>query len=131
MLPARRYAQAYAHASIETASKERIMVLLFETALRRIRDGAAALESGRLHEAAAPLTRATDIVIELNATLDRSRAPELGENLGLIYRFVCSRLTEAKLRRDARLARDAERVFAPIADAFATAVASLAGAEAR
>jgi flagellar secretion chaperone FliS len=127
MLHARRYAQA----SIETASKERIMVLLFETALRRIRDGAVALESGRPHEAAAPLTRATDIVVELHATFDRARAPELGEKLGLIYRFVCSRLTEAKLQGDARLAREAERVFMPIVDGFATAVASLASGAAR
>jgi flagellar secretion chaperone FliS len=121
------HARRYAQAAVETASKERIMLLLFETALRRIREGAAALEAGRHLDAATPLTRATDIVLELNGTLDRSRAPELGENLGLVYRFVCSRLTEGKLKRDPKLVREAERVFVPIVEGFTGAVASLAG----
>jgi len=64
---ARRYAQAQR----ETASPERLMVLLFQAALRHIRSGAAALESGQQAEAGRALGRASDIVVELHATLDR------------------------------------------------------------
>jgi flagellar protein FliS len=129
MNPTRRYAQA----QNETASPERLMVLLFEAALRHMRSGAAALEAGRHAEANHALARATDIVVELDATFDRPRYPELGDSLGVVYGFVCQRLLSANTRHDAALAREAERVFAPVADAFATAVRQLqaAGAEAR
>jgi flagellar protein FliS len=124
---ARRYAQAQR----ETASPERLMVLLFEAALRNIRTGAAALESGRPAEAHPALTKASDIVVELHATLDRARAPELCDRLAEVYRFVCLRLSAAALSRDARAAREAERAFAPIAEAFAQAVQAPGGAAAR
>jgi flagellar protein FliS len=125
---ARRYAQA----SRETASPERLMVLLFQAALRNIRSGASALEAGRARDAGPSLLKASDIVIELHATLDRTKAPELCDQLAEIYRFVCTRLDKAALSRDARAAREAERVFAPVAEAFEQAVASLgARAEAR
>jgi flagellar protein FliS len=121
---ARRYAQA----ERETASPERLLVLLFQAALRNMRNGVAALEDGRPGEAGRALGKASDIVIELHATLDRSRSPELCDQLAEVYRFVCQRLGAATLSRDPRAARDAERAFAPIADAFEKAVASLAGA---
>lgn len=124
---ARRYAQSQR----ETASPERLMVLLFEAALRNIRAGATALESGRAAESTQPLMKASDIVVELHATLDRSKAPELCDRLGEVYRFVCLRLSAAALSRDAKAAREAERVFSPIAEAFAQAVQSLGGKAAR
>lgn len=117
----------YAAAARETASPERLMVLLFQAALRHMRAGAAALEAGRGHEGAASLSKAAEIVIALHGSLDPSKAPQLCEQLGGSYRFVCMRLNAAALSRDARGAREAERVLAPIADAFEKAVESLGG----
>jgi len=118
----RRYAQA----ERETASPERLMVLLFQAALRNMRNGATALETGKLGEAGRVLGRASDIVMELHRTLDRPKAPELCDRLGEVYRFVTRHLGAAVLSRDPRTAREAERVLRPIAEAFETAVASLA-----
>jgi flagellar protein FliS len=118
---ARRYQQA----ERETASPERLMVLLFQAAVRHMRSGIAALEAGQPSDAARSLTRASEIVAELHATLDHTKAPELCEQLSELYRFICMRLNTAVLSRDANAAREAERVFHPIADAFEKAVASL------
>ncbi|BDG08017.1 flagellar export chaperone FliS [Anaeromyxobacter paludicola] len=119
------HASRYLQAQRETASAERLMVLLFQRALREIRAGAAAIEARQRAEANRALTRAGEIVSELHATLDTRRAPELCQQLGEIYRFVTGRITLANLRQDARLAREAERAFAPIVDGFENAVASL------
>ncbi len=116
------HATAYAKTQAETASKERLMVMLFEAALRHIRTGATAIEQGRATESVVPLTKANDIVAELRATLDVKRAPDVCGPLAELYLFVCGRLLQASVGRDAKAARDAERVFAPIVDAFATAV---------
>ena len=121
MRPAQRYGQTQK----ETASRERLMVLLFEAALRHMRTGAAALEAGRAAEATFPLTRASDIVVELHATLDTARAPELCRTLADVYQFVTGRLLQATLKHEARLAREAERAFAPLVEAFQGAVAQV------
>jgi len=123
----RRYAQA----SNETASPERLMVLLFQAALRHIRAGATALEASRFREANAALARAAEIVAHLDASFDAARAPQLARTIGSVYRFVCQRLLSANLKRDAALAREAERAFAPLADAFAAAVQQTAAGSAR
>ena len=123
MLAIRRYANT----QNETASKERLMVLLFEAALRHMRRAASALESGRASEAAPGLARAGDIVAELLATLDHSKAPQLCRQLSDLYIFVADRLIAAGGSRNPVAVREAERVFAPIAEAFASAVASLGG----
>ncbi len=122
MIPA---ANRYAQSQVATASPERLMVLLFQAALKNIRKGAAQLSSGHSAEGARALIKASDIVVELHATLDRPRAPELCDQLADVYRFVCNRLNAAALSRDVRAAHEAERVFAPIAEAFEVAVASL------
>ena len=102
------------------------MVLLFQAALRNMRSGITSLEIGRPQEAYRSFGKASDIVVELHATLDRPKAPELCDQLAAIYRFVTQRLGSAALSRDPRAAREAERVFRPVADAFDQAVASLA-----
>src|SRR3990172_4464797 len=118
----RRYAQS----QNETASPERLMVLLFEAALRHMRGGAASLEKGRRVDADAALTRASDIVAHLDATFDNVRFPELGKNLGVVYRFVCQRLLSGKLKNDPAPVREAGGAFFPVADAFSIAVQQLA-----
>jgi len=116
------YAKRYTQSQVETATPERLLVLLFEAALKNVRAGAAALEQGRGPDASACLARAGDIVVELHATLARDRAPRLVDDLAEVYRFVCRRLLDASLQRDARAAREAERALAPLCEAFAGAV---------
>lgn len=118
-------ANRYAQSQRETASPERLMVLLFQAALKNIRKGAAHLTSGHDAEGARALLKASEIVVELHATLDRSKAPQLCDQLADVYRFVCNRLNAAALSRDGKAAHEAERVFAPVAEAFEAAVASL------
>ena len=121
MLAIRKYAQT----QNETASKERLMVLLFEAALRHMRRAVVSLEGGRAAEASPALNRAGDIVAELLGTLDHSRAPELCRQLSDVYIFVADRLIAAGGTKNPVAVREAERVFAPIADAFSKAVAQL------
>jgi flagellar protein FliS len=114
--------RAYGRTQGETASRERLMVLLFETALRCVRVAATHLDAGRVREAAPQLARATDIVTELFGTLDHARAPELCAQLSQIYLFANARLLVATVDHSAAAARDAEKALAPIADGFAQAV---------
>lgn len=115
----------YGAVQTETASKERLMVMLFEAALRHIQAGVQHLEAKQPLLAVGPLTKASDIVAELRGTLDAARAPELAASLSSVYLFVLDRLMRAATVKDAVAAREAERAFAPLVDAFRTAVAGL------
>ena len=119
------HVRRYVQAQNETASPERLMVLLFEAASRHIRATIVALEAGRSEEAATASVKAQQIVAHLDATFDQRRSPQLGGNLSAVYRFTCQRLLAGLVRRDPELVRDAERAFAPIADAYARAVQML------
>jgi flagellar protein FliS len=90
----------YASTQNETASKNRMLVLLLEAALRHIRAAAKALDEKASRDAATPLKKATDIVTELMTTLDRQQAPELVDNLTGIYMFVSDRLLTAGAKKD-------------------------------
>ena len=118
-------ARAYARASSETASKERLMVLLFEAALRHMRVAASHLESNQPAVALPLLTKASDIVTELAGTLDSALSPELADTLGQVYLFVAQRLAFASFSKDAATVREAERAFAPVVEGFQQAVASM------
>ena len=115
-------AAIYNRTQAETADPERVMLLLLDGALARIRRGVADLEEGRRSDAAASFARASDIVLELRGSLDHDRAPELCEQLSGLYVFVSTRLTRAAASADPALAREAEGALAPIVDAFHQAV---------
>jgi len=115
-------AARYGSIQNETASRERLMVMLFEAALRNIRQGIGEIEEGRKLDGSRTLLKASEIVAYLRRTLDHGRAPELCSNLSAVYTFVCARLIKAATARIAPPAREAEKVLAPVVEAFATAV---------
>jgi len=119
------YAARYVQSAAQTATRERTMLMLFDKAVACMRSGTAALGERRYAQANKDLSKALDIVAHLHGTLNRPVSPELCDNLADLYLFVCLRLGEAKLMRNPALAREAEQVFAPVAQAFTKAVESL------
>jgi flagellar protein FliS len=117
--------RAYLDTQKRTASKERLMMMLFDAALGHIRTGAELLERREKRAAAKPLIRAVEIVALLRATLDPRQGIDLCRNLTDVYTFVEARLVAAYSGGDPAPAREAERVFAPIVAAFSRAVAAL------
>jgi flagellar protein FliS len=111
-------ANAYKTVQASTASKERLMALLFEAALRHMRQGRAALERNDRPAFFTAMDKGAAIVVELQATLKPEAAPQLCEQLRDIYGFVVGRLAQATVQLDPRLVTEAERAFAPVAEAF-------------
>jgi len=123
-------AAAYKNVQASTASKERLMALLFEAALRHMRQGRAALERKDRSGFFTAMEKSSAIVIELKCTLNHAVAPELCQQLADIYGFVIGRLVDAALKSDARLVSEAERAFAPVAEGFIQAAAQVQGQQA-
>jgi flagellar biosynthetic protein FliS len=116
--------RAYTNANVNTASGPRIMMTLFETALRCMRTARGAYEKGDYRTGGDSAERAANIVLGLQATLKHELAPALCEQLDAVYGFVIARLTMAIGNTSAKHMEEAERVFLPIVQAFDQAVVS-------
>jgi flagellar secretion chaperone FliS len=91
---------AYQQQSIMTAPPERLVVMLYDGAIRFFFQAAAALREDARATAFDRLDRGEAIVAHLLATLDMS-AGEIAERLQGIYVFCKRLLLEARLERDA------------------------------
>jgi flagellar protein FliS len=82
--------RAYTESSVMTAPPERLVVMLYDGAIRFLRQGAGAYSSGRIEHGLDRVRRAEAIVNELNYSLDMSYG-ELPARLRSIYLY-CKRL---------------------------------------
>ncbi len=91
--------RAYRESSVMTAPPERLLVMLYDGALRFLARASHEMRAGRHADALRPLGRAEAIVDELLATLDLDQG-EIAERLQAIYVFCRRLLVEAQLERD-------------------------------
>ena len=111
---------AYRESAILTASPEQLVVLLYDGALRFLRQAQAAFGEGAQQHARDRLDRAEAIVDELLATLDMEAGGELAERLEGIYVFCKRCLMEVRLQEDpAKLETDL-RLLSELRGAWAT-----------
>ncbi|MEP0814237.1 MAG: flagellar export chaperone FliS [bacterium] len=112
---------AYAESRILTAEPERLVLMMYEGALRFLRMARAAALEGRVEDCHNSILRAYAIIAELMATLDRERGGEIAANLERSYEFMLYRLREADIEKDPRLIESVEKLLEPLAEAWETA----------
>ncbi len=92
--------EAYHENTISTQSRGRLIVLLYEGAIKFLRQAIAELEKENFAKKGEYITKAIDIVNELNACLDVDGGGEVAQNLRGLYHFMARQLQEANLNRD-------------------------------
>jgi flagellar protein FliS len=90
---------AYQQQSILTATPGKLVVMLYDGAVRFLKQAAAAMREERRAQADERLRRADAIIEELQLTLDLE-AGEIASNLQGIYVFSRRHLNEARVERD-------------------------------
>jgi flagellar secretion chaperone FliS len=112
--------QSYRETQIRTANQGRLIVMLYDGALRSITRAAEALERGvRGYDAAnAAIIRAQDIVAELMASLDMERGGDIARNLFGLYTFVNRQLMDANLGKDRKPLETARGILAELREAW-------------
>ena len=96
----------YQQTAIGTQSKGRLIVMLYDGAIKFMKLAIKELEAGNHAAKGQYLNRAQDIVNELNAVLDIEAGGEIARNLRRLYVFVNRRLSEANAKRDPQMIRD-------------------------
>ncbi len=98
--------EVYKENAISTQSKGRLIVMLYEGAIKFMNLAAKELEAGNYVTKGEYITKAQDIINELNAVLDMDGGGELAVNLRQLYCFMTKRLSEANIKKDPRLIRE-------------------------
>jgi len=113
--------QAYAESSVLTASPGQLVVMLYDGAIRFLRQSAEHMRAGDRERARERMRRAEAVIDELNGTLDMSYG-EVAERLRAIYLFSKRRLIRANLDFDPAKVDSVARMLAELRDAFAQVV---------
>ncbi|MFS8544380.1 MAG: flagellar export chaperone FliS [Limnochordales bacterium] len=114
---AKQAAQQYRATQVQTANPVNLVVMLYDGAIRFVRQGIAAIEQAKVEEAHRNLIRAQDILAELERALD-PRAGEIAANLEQLYDYMQRRLMEANLRKDAAPLQEVIGLLTELRDAW-------------
>ncbi len=104
---------------IRTASPEKLVVLLYEGALRQARGARDAHEQGDVGRRGAAISRSLAIVAELQQSLDLEAGGEIARNLRALYFFVTDRLLEANVTNRMEALEEAIGVLETLHEAWA------------
>ena len=97
---------AYQDNAVTTQSRGRLIVLLYEGAIKFLKLAINELEAKNYQAKGHYINKAQDIINELNAVLDMDAGGEIAANLRKLYLFMSKRLNEANTKRDPQMIRD-------------------------
>jgi flagellar protein FliS len=90
----------YLETAVETASPARLIVMLYDGAIRFINEAAYAMQQRDYETQNAKLQRAQKILAELIGSLDFDKGGEIAENLFRLYTYMYNQLVEANINDD-------------------------------
>ncbi len=115
---AKQAAQQYRSAQVKTANPADLVIMLYDGAIRFIRQGIAAIEDRELEEAHRAIVRAQDIIAELDRALE-PQAGDIAANLAQLYDYMHRRLVEGNIRKEAAPLQEVIGLLSELRDAWA------------
>ncbi len=121
MKPYNNPLKAYKETNIRTASQGKLIVMLYEEAIRQLDLAIQELENKtrKLDIVHNSIVKAQDIVTELMVSLDFEKGGEIAKNLLGLYLFFNRQLMEANVRKDSAMLRDVRKLLQELKDAWA------------
>jgi len=98
--------KAYQETAVTTQSKGRLIVMLYEGAIKFMKLAVKALEEDDYEAKGKYINKADAIISELNAVLDMEAGGEIAKNLRSLYLFMSKRLHEANQKKDSNIIRE-------------------------
>lgn len=116
---------AYRKTSVTTASKEQILIMLYEAAINHLRRAADSCQKNDYSTKGTAVGKAHDIINELSATLDFKIGGEVAENLERLYVYCIELITQGNLNNDALKFDQARKILENLLDGWKGAIAQL------
>ncbi len=91
--------ETYQENSITTQSQGRIVVMLYEGAIKFLKYAIFEMQAGRQETKSKYLNKTEDIINELNTVLDMETGGEIANNLRALYTFMIRNIHEANIQK--------------------------------
>lgn len=109
---------AYKNNSVNYASKEQLLLMLVDGAVKYAKIARQAILEKDITKSHSNLIRTQDIFYELMATLDVRQAGDWGQQLMNIYDFIVRRLTDANIKKDINIIDEVLPIIEDIRDTW-------------
>lgn len=117
--------QKYKATSIQSASREKLLLLMYEGAIKFTKRAIKAFEEKKIAERCENIGRAYDIVMELNNTLDHKVGGEVAIQLEQLYMFITDQYLKANMTADVAPLHHALKILETLQDGWVQAVEKL------
>ncbi|MFN2269000.1 MAG: flagellar export chaperone FliS [Desulfonatronovibrio sp.] len=117
-------ARAYFSTKVNTTSQEELVVMLFEAAIKFLEQAKIQIKAKDYQEKGNSISKALDIIAELDSSLNSQRGGEVAENLHALYQMCQSRLLMANLKMDIEKIDDVIGMLKEVGSAFAQIIQS-------
>ena len=114
--------QKYKQTSITSASREQILLMLYEGAIKFTKLAIQAAEQKKVAERGQNLMRAYDIIMELQVSLDHKVGGDVAKQLDQLYTYVLDQYTKMNISGDIEAAKGALKVIENLYEGWKVAV---------
>ncbi len=116
---------AYKKTAVSTASKEQILLMLYQAAIKNCKKAIEAIEQKQIAKKGEYIGKLQDIVIELNNSLDFEVGGEIAKELSSLYDYMLFSSTQANIKIDAEPLQGCLSVLNTLYDGWSEAIKSL------
>lgn len=117
----------YAQTEVSTVTPARLVLLMYDAVLAAVEIARTALTSERpdLGVVSQQLTRAQQLVTELEVALDHERGGQISASLQGLYDYARRRLVDANLSKDPGPLDEVTRIIGDLREAWASSVVGM------
>ncbi len=116
------YTNQYLQNTVNSASPEQLMLMLYDGAIRFLGLGIQAIESNTIDKRAHAINKASAIISEFAATLDHSQDANLAADLDALYAYMLNRLQDGNLENDSAPLEEVKKLLSGLRVTWAEAI---------
>lgn len=112
----------YKETSIQSASREKILIMLYEGAIKFTKLAIMAVEKNNVKDKCENIGRAYDIVLELNNTLDHKVGGEVAARLEQLYQYMIEQYIKANTSNDVEALKTVQKLLETLHEGWVQAI---------
>lgn len=114
--------QKYKTTAVTSASREKILLMLYEAAIKFVKLAITACEEKKVADRGTNIIKAYDIIMELNNTLDHKVGGDIAKNLEQLYMYMTDQLTKANMTGSVEALQNALKILETLYEGWQQAV---------
>jgi len=116
---------AYKKTSVETASKEQILLMLYQAAIKHCKKAIEAIDQKNIAKKGEYIGKMQDIVVELSNSLDFEVGGDVAKELSSLYDYILYSSTQANIKLDKTYLEGCLKVLNTLYDGWTEAIKNL------